>query len=70
MKKKTDEQCQQSETMGSDDPSPHPLDEWLRRELETLFSDEKDEPLPPDMAELAVKLERALAKTPPRNRTS
>lgn len=69
MKKKTDEQCQQDATIGGDDPSPHPLDEWLKRELETLFSEEEDEPLPPDMEDLAAKLERALAGSPPRKRT-
>jgi hypothetical protein len=43
------------------DAPPHPLDEWLRRELEALYADDEDQPLPPGMAELADRLEQALA---------
>lgn len=46
--------------------SPHPLDEWLRHELNSLFDTVRDGPLPPDMAELADRLESALAA--PRSR--
>ena len=46
--------------------SPHPLDEWLRRELGSLFSSTEDDPLPPDLADLAGKLEQALTVPRPR----
>ena len=41
--------------------APHPLDRWLRRELESLYPAEPDAPLPPQMAELAERLQSALA---------
>ena len=42
------------------DSAPHPMDEWLRRELGALGTT-GDDPLPPDMADLAGRLEAALA---------
>lgn len=49
--------------------SMHPLDEWLRRELDSLFVAVRNDPLPPDIAELASQLERALAPPKPRKRS-
>lgn len=43
-----------------DSAVPHPLDRWLQRELQALYSDPAGEPLPPDIAELAEKLEEKL----------
>jgi len=54
---------------GSGKASPHPLDEWLRRELGSLFTSVQDDPLPPDIAELAGKLEQALTPPGPQKRS-
>lgn len=43
------------------DARPDALDDWLKRELATLYAPDAAEPLPPDMAELAARLEKALA---------
>ncbi len=44
-------------------PAMHPLDAWLRRELQTLYPGSAGEPLPRDMAELASRLEAVLSRT-------
>ena len=48
------------ETDTTSDVSSHPLDNWLKRELQTLYADFADEPLPPEMTELAARLEEKL----------
>jgi len=40
--------------------SPHPFDEWLKRELGQLYVAEDKQPLPPEIAELARRLEQTL----------
>lgn len=40
----------------------HPLDSWLRRELQGLCTESDHEPLPPGIAELAAQLEERLEK--------
>lgn len=40
----------------------HPLDSWLRRELQGLCTESDDAPLPPGIAELAAQLEERLGK--------
>lgn len=40
----------------------HPLDSWLRRELQGLCTESDHEPLPPGIAELAARLEERLGK--------
>lgn len=39
----------------------HPLDDWLRRELQALCGDPSADPLPRDIAALAARLEQRLA---------
>jgi len=42
-----------------DNPS-HPMDNWLKHELESLYVDMESEPLPSSLAELAAALEEKL----------
>lgn len=41
-------------------PAPHPLDAWLKRELQALYGGPEQQALPPDIAELAACLEERL----------
>lgn len=40
--------------------APHPLDSWLRRELQALYGGPEQATLPPGIAELAAQLEQKL----------
>lgn len=42
------------------DRSSHPLDSWLKNELESLYEDMESKPLPTSLAELAAELEAKL----------
>lgn len=45
-----------------DPKARHPLDDWLRRELQALCGDASGDPLPGDIAALAARLEEKLAE--------
>ncbi len=40
--------------------APHPLDQWLKRELQGLYAAGSGDGLPDDIAELAARLEERL----------
>jgi hypothetical protein len=40
--------------------APHPLDSWLKRELQALYGESARDALPPGIAELAARLEEKL----------
>lgn len=44
-----------------------PLDRWLRTELDTLYRDVLDEPLPADLEDLARRLQAKLDEKEPNN---
>lgn len=43
-------------------PAVHPLDAWLRRELQAMYGGCAREPLPSGIADLATRLENALGR--------
>jgi hypothetical protein len=47
---------------------PHPMDNWLKRELESLYVDMESHPLPSGLAELAAALEEKLKSAKSRNK--
>lgn len=49
--------------------APHSLESWLKRELQALYDESEQEPLPPGVAELVARLEEKLrgAKRAPGN---
>ena len=46
----------------------HPLDAWLRRELQAMYAGSAREPLPSGIADLAARLEKALDRQDHRER--
>ena len=50
-----------------DPQEQHPLNDWLRRELQGLYREACGEPLPDDIAELAARLEEKLKAANGRN---
>ena len=60
MSQNTSEKLRPRRAADADDASSHPLDDWLKRELQTHYAELEHETLPPEMAELAEKLERKL----------
>lgn len=46
--------------VAAESDAPHPLDSWLKRELQALYGESERETLPPDLAELAERLEAQL----------
>lgn len=43
--------------------APHPMDSWLKRELQALYGGPEQAALPPGIAELAAQLEERLRQT-------
>ena len=60
-KKAMESELPDRDARSANDGSPHPFDDWLRRELDSLYSGEDEQPLPPDIADLAEKLGEVLA---------
>lgn len=56
--KATDERISQS--AGDSTDASNPLDAWLKRELQSLYSSSGRNELPPEIAELAARLEEKL----------
>lgn len=70
MSGKTAERARPDVRNPSDAASPHPFDDWLRRELKARLADPDDQPLPPDLVDLIDKLEERLAATDRRRDTT
>lgn len=52
----------------ADSASSHPFDNWLRRELKARYVEFENQPLPPDLAELAGQLEARLSSAARRHK--
>lgn len=48
--------------------APHPLERWMKRELQALHGDPASEPLPANIAVLAAKLQKKLKRRDDRGR--